>query len=130
MKSKLAAIVLCSMFSLPACGGGDAIGRPITATDGAELFALRALGSQAGCVTCHSLTPDYVIVGPSLAGVADRAESRVAGLDAAGYLRQSIVTPDAYVVDGFESGKMPSILGEILSPQQIDALVDYLLGAG
>ncbi len=25
MKSKLAAIVLCSMFSLPACGGGDAI---------------------------------------------------------------------------------------------------------
>jgi mono/diheme cytochrome c family protein len=129
MRCRFAPILLLSIFSLSACAADDAIGRPITATDGAELFAMRALGSQAGCVTCHSLTPDHVIVGPSLAEVAVRAGSRVSGLDAEAYLHQAITTPDAYVVDGFESGKMPAVLGEILSEQQIDALVDYLMGA-
>ena len=67
------------------------------------------------------------IVGPSMVGVADRAGTRVPGLDGRAYLRQSIVDPDAHVVDGFEEGKMPQIWADILTDVQIDALIDYLL---
>ena len=43
------------------------------------------------------------------------------------YLRQSILEPDAYIVEGFPAGQMLPNLGEILSPQQIDDLVAFLL---
>jgi cytochrome c551/c552 len=127
MRRALLFAVLFAASLLGSCAADDPVGRPVTATDGQELFSLRALGSQAGCVTCHSLTPDHIIVGPSLAGLAERAGGRVGHLDARAYVNESITSPDAYVVDGFESGKMPPILAEVLSPQQIDALIDYLL---
>ena len=43
------------------------------------------------------------------------------------YLRQSILDPDAYVVDGFPSGQMLDIYDERLTEADIDALVAYLL---
>ncbi|MFN8450867.1 MAG: hypothetical protein U0521_20370 [Anaerolineae bacterium] len=55
----------------------------------------------ANCATCHSLQPDVVIVGPSLDGVATRAEARVTGMSAGEYLRTSILDPGAFVVPGF-----------------------------
>lgn len=97
-----------------------------TTTDGEELFALKAIGGNAGCVTCHSLTPDHVLVGPSLAGVADRAAGRVEGMNAEEYLRQSIVAPAEHVVDTFDANKMPDNYEDILSEEQLDALVSYL----
>jgi nitric oxide reductase subunit C len=95
--------------------------------DGQQLFELRAAGDQPGCVTCHSTTPGLVLVGPSLAGVGARAAGRVEGLDAEAYLRQSILDPRAYVVDEFEPGKMPAAFGQVLTDEQVDALVAYLL---
>jgi len=68
-----------------------------------------------------------VLVGPSLAGVATRAQTRVPGLSAEAYLRQSILDPNAYVVEGFAEGQMLTNLGEILTPGQVDDLVAYLL---
>ena len=85
------------------------------------------MGGQAGCVTCHSLVADRVLVGPSLAGLVDRAAGRVEGLDARAYVRQSIIEPDAHVVEGFDSGKMPQVFGTVLDDVQFDALVDFLL---
>ena len=58
---------------------------------------------------------------------AIRAETRVPGLTAEEYLYESIVDPDAYVVDGFRAGQMLPIYEDRLSPDQIDALVTYLL---
>ncbi len=107
--------------------GGETVVVPPTTTDGEELFMLRAMGGEPGCVTCHSLAEGSTIVGPSLFGIAGRAGGRVTGLEAGPYLRQSIVDPDAYVVDGFDAGKMPGVWGEVLSAEQVDALVDYLL---
>ncbi len=108
-----------------ACGsGGGASG----GLDGEELFRASVLGSQAGCITCHSLTPDRVLVGPSLAGVGARAGSTVPGQSARDYLRTSIVDPDAHVVDGFQPGRMPSNWDDVLSDGEIDALVSYLEG--
>lgn len=95
-------------------------------TNGEELFALKAIGRSPGCVTCHSLTPDHVLVGPSLAGVGDRAAVRISGMSSSEYLRQSIVAPADHVVGEFDPDKMPADYGDILSDVQITALVQYL----
>ena len=95
--------------------------------DGEELFSLKAVGPKPGCVTCHSLVPERRLVGPSLADVGARAAGRVPDTTAEEYLRQSIVDPGAHVVDGFVGTSMPNGYGDVLSEQQIAAVVDYLL---
>jgi cytochrome c551/c552 len=90
---------------------------------GALLFATK------GCVGCHthaSLPNARMQVGPDLTHLADRAASRVAGLDARAYVRQSIREPGAYHVPGY-TAVMPD-LG--LSDTDIDALLTFLLGSG
>ncbi len=116
-------VLLVALFTVVSCGGNGEVGAA-----GEELFASAVLGGQAGCVTCHSLEPGRVVVGPSLAGVGERAATRVPGQSARDYLRTSIVMPDSYVVDGFDPGRMPSNWGDVLSDTEIDALVDYLEG--
>lgn len=75
------------------------------------------------CAGCHSLSPEVVIVGPSLAGVATRAEATG---DARQYIEASILSPASTVVDGFES-LMPTDFGAKLAPSEVQALVDFLL---
>ena len=77
------------------------------------------------CGSCHSTTPDTIIVGPSLAGVATRAETRVDGFDAYTYLITSVMQPDAYLVQGFEN-LMPNNLSKQLTGEELDAVVAYL----
>jgi ferredoxin/mono/diheme cytochrome c family protein len=91
--------------------------------DGRRVFTSRA----AGCQVCHSVRPGDDGVGPSLAGVASVAGDRVEGLNAEMYLRQSIVLPDQYVVEGWPSGQMLPIYLEQLSEEDLQALVTYLL---
>lgn len=114
---------------LAACGGGST---PVTgvAADGQALFDQRVLGENAGCVTCHSLKPDVVLVGPSLARIGADAANREPGVSGAAYLRKSISSPDAYVLEGFDPGRMPQDWVEQLSEAEIDALVAYLLTLG
>jgi mono/diheme cytochrome c family protein len=116
-------IAFIFLFSLiiTACGGGE------EATNGEELFAQSVIGSQAGCRTCHSLEPGVTLVGPSMAGIGGLAETRVPDMSADEYLRQSILEPDAYVVEGFPAGTMPKVWGDVLTEEQVDQLVDYLL---
>lgn len=118
----VAAIALLVVTSCSSAGSEGSGGSP-----GADLFRSGVLGGQAGCSTCHSLTADRVIVGPSLAGVGTRAGQRIPGLSPADYLRESILNPDAFVVDGFDSGRMPSDWGEVLTDAEVVALVDFLL---
>ena len=92
---------------------------------GKELFHQNPLGQNAGCVTCHSTEPGVQLVGPSLAGIATTAAERVDGMSAEDYIRQSILEPNAYTVEGFPEGLMPAYSD--LSPEQIDALVAYLM---
>ncbi|MFO7548440.1 MAG: c-type cytochrome [Acidimicrobiia bacterium] len=109
---------------LGACGGTDeGGGEPV---DGEALFSQTVLEGRAGCTTCHSLQEGVALVGPSLAGVGARAGDRVPGLSGKEYLRQSILDPDAYVVEPYSAGVMQSWDG-ILSDAQVDALVSYLL---
>lgn len=78
------------------------------------------------CAACHATSGDAVIVGPSLAGVATRAETRVAGLDAREYIVQSITDPSAYVNPGFKD-LMPKSFGNYFSDKELQELVDYLM---
>ena len=94
---------------------------------GRSLYLEDTLGTNAGCRICHSLDPGTVLVGPSFDGVATRAATRVPGLSAEAYLRQSILDPDAYVVDGFPAGQMLQSYGELLTAEDIDNLIAFLL---
>lgn len=78
------------------------------------------------CATCHALTPETVIVGPSLAGIARRAASRVPGVDAETYLRDSILNPSAFIVPGFPDA-MQKNLGDKLSADQINDIITFLM---
>lgn len=86
---------------------------------GEEQFNRSVIGSQTGCSNCHSIREGEVIVGPSLAGIGSREDPK--------YIRESILDPDAEIVDGFSEGTMPDVWDEALTPQQVDQLVAYLL---
>ncbi|MDJ0791750.1 MAG: 4Fe-4S binding protein [Acidimicrobiia bacterium] len=94
---------------------------------GRSLFLRNSLGVGAGCRVCHSLRAGVTIVGPSLANVASEAGSRVPGMTAEEYLRQSIVDPNAYIVEGFDPNVMPQYFGETLTEDELDSLVAFLL---
>jgi mono/diheme cytochrome c family protein len=113
----LIALLVASLL-LAACGGGGDSGDPAVDA-GKALFAETVIGTQAGCSTCHSLNAGEVIVGPSLAGIGARAD--------ANHIRESILNPNASLVDGFPAGTMPNVWGDELTGEQIDQLVDYLL---
>ncbi len=83
--------------------------------------------ANPGCRICHSLQPGADGVGPSLAGIATRAATRVPGMTAEAYLRQSLLAPDAYVVPGYPAGQMLPDLDKRLSQEQIEDLVAFLL---
>ena len=84
------------------------------------------------CNTCHYAKESQgVLVGPNMAGVADRAGERIPGTPATEYLHNSIAVHDDYIVEGFDEGVMISIVGDdfinILEPEDFDNLVAYLM---
>jgi mono/diheme cytochrome c family protein len=96
---------------------------------GKELFnrTLEIAGAPA-CVSCHVVDPEEpAIVGPNLSSIAARAGQRVPGQSAEEYLRTSIVDPYAYVVKGYEGGIMVRNYEDLLTQQQINDLVAYMM---
>ncbi|UCC53659.1 MAG: hypothetical protein JSV68_06725, partial [Anaerolineaceae bacterium] len=77
-KMLLTMLALTLLLLLAACGGGggdaaesggdSAVG---DAANGEKLYNQVTIGSASapGCVTCHSMEPDVVLVGPSHAGL-------------------------------------------------------------
>lgn len=100
--------------------GGEGVG---ALQDGPTLFI------EYGCSACHTLEDARAtgIVGPALDGIGKAAGGRTADLDAEGYLRQSILDPNAYIVGIFPADLMPSDYGERLTEDQLSTLVNYLL---
>jgi nitric oxide reductase subunit C len=94
-----------------------------TQSEGKTLFG----GPPGNCATCHALDGATQLVGPSLAGIARRAASRMPELDARQYLELSIIKPGAYVVDGFSDGVMPPSIAKQLTSDELGSLVDFLL---
>jgi mono/diheme cytochrome c family protein len=120
-------VTVLAALLLSACGGGGDSGSDAAADAGAALYGQDIIGAQPGCKTCHSLEAGQVIVGPSLAGAGSRAGTTVSGMSAEEYLQQSILEPDAHLVEGFPAGTMPKVWGTELSEEQIDQLVAFLM---
>lgn len=81
------------------------------------------------CAQCHSTGTDRLI-GPGMAGIAERAATRVEGQSAIDYIRNSILHPNDYIVQGepaYPSGLMPQNYAEVLPEQELNDLIAYLL---
>jgi cytochrome c2 len=100
----------------------------IEGTEDSPVGRGRALFSRspAICSTCHSLEPDVVVIGPSLFGIADHAATRIPDTSAEAYIRNSILHPSDYVVDGFRD-VMQKNFGDVLTSQEIDDLIAFLM---
>ncbi|MDP9266631.1 MAG: cytochrome c [Chloroflexota bacterium] len=85
----------------------------------------RSLYLAKGCNGCHTVSglPGTFSVGPDLTGLPARAATRKPGMSADDYVRESIASPQAFIVPGFEV-MMPQ-LG--LRPDEVDAVVTFLL---
>ena len=112
----LAAIVLaaCSTTSAASTPTLDAVQQT-----GQTVYNLR-------CAQCHALAPDTIVIGPPMAGIATRAEMRVAGYKAEAYIERSILVPGDYIVDGF-TNTMPTNFGKELTSEELTGVVAYLM---
>jgi cytochrome c2 len=123
LTKKILLILLLNMLLASCAQQPSRIGDPAA---GKELFHQTTIDSAPGCTTCHSTQPDKIIVGPSLAGIANRAGARVSGQTAEDYLHNSILDPNQYVVDGFSPGLMYQNYKDVLTDEQINDLIAYL----
>ena len=128
--------LLILVFVLAACGGdaddGASSEDVVVSSDagrGEALYIQTSIGaaSAPGCITCHSLEEGVALVGPSHAGIGDKAANVVAGQEAVDYLEESIIDPDAHISEGFNAGVMYANYGRDLSDQEIADLVAFLL---
>jgi Cytochrome c len=83
------------------------------------------------CFTCHTIGRTGVLRFPDLAGVGERAQTRVPGLSDVEYFAQTLYEPEAFIVPGFNPG-MPVInkppIG--LTDQEILCVIAYLQSLG
>ena len=59
------------------------------------------------CLTCHTIGKTGALRFPDLAGVGERAKTRVPGMSDVEYLAQSLYEPTAFVVPGFPPAMPP-----------------------
>jgi len=98
---------------------------------GAELAQLGQSvfeSAEGGCLACHALGREGLRA-PDLAGIGSRAAERIPGKSAEEYIRESLVNPCAYVVEGYDC-IMPQTLQQTLGPVKITALIAFLESQG
>jgi len=128
----LTVLVLIVAVALVGCGssGGGAAG-PGDAARGKALYNKSTLGTKSaeGCVSCHKYDEKEgkAEKAPYTKGTATRAATRVPGMSAEDYIKESTTKPDAYIVEGFNKGDMYAKWSTELSAQEIADLVAYLL---
>ena len=89
---------------------------------GAQLY------ESQGCHACHSLD-GTILVGPSwknIFGSSEKLNDDSTVIVDETYIRESILDPNAKIVDGFAPNLMPPAFGNILSEQDIDDLIAYI----
>jgi cytochrome c oxidase subunit 2 len=106
--------------------GGEAAGAQTPAQQGqagAQVF------EDNGCGGCHEFQAagSKGTTGPSLDDLATVAKE--AGQSPDAFVEESIVDPNAFIAKGYPKDTMPPNFGDTLTPEEIDALVSYLLGS-
>ena len=146
--SKVAGLAIFLLLLTAACGGGSSPasggdspkssgdsaapageipGPAQTSPEDAKAYG-QAVARLFVCTGCH--TADGVgAAGPTWLGLYGKEETLDDGttvtVDEA-YLRESILDPNAKVVEGFLPDIMPGDFGEKLSESQIDLLIEYI----
>lgn len=90
-----------------------------------ELQAGRKVFEARGCIGCHTIQGVGGQTGPELTHIGTDAATMEPGKSAEQYMRESVLTPQAFIVPGFPP-VMPSFQG-VISDQELDDLVRYLL---
>jgi mono/diheme cytochrome c family protein len=85
-----------------------------------------------GCMGCHNLDQAQTAtnrgpIGPHLGNLATNAATRVPGQSAEEYVYESIVEPNVYIVEGYPSGIMPQNYDQLMSEEEIQLMVAWLL---
>ena len=91
--------------------------------------------TTTGCNSCHVTTGlpevDSAMLGPDQTNLGAIAPTRREGYTAEEYLRESILEPSVFLVEECPLGQclqvMPENYGDLLSEEEIDAIVAYLL---
>ncbi len=117
--------VLYPQFQRPTPAGAAAQG---PAELGEALFWNET--GKAACFRCHSMEGRGGTRGPELTKVASRAGDRVPGLTAEQYLMEKVSAGMTYTFTVPEYTPMMPPFGQILSPEEINNLVAYLLSLG
>jgi len=84
--------------------------------------------AEGGCLACHGLGRAGLRA-PDLAGIGSRAAERSPGQSAEEYIRESLVNPCTYVVEGYDC-IMPQTLQQTLGQAKITALIAFLQSQG
>jgi len=83
-----------------------ALGSDMTTADmvkvGQEIMAGKGI-----CLTCHTVGKTGALRFPDLAGIGEKAKTRVAGLSDVEYFAQTLYEPTAFVVPGFPPAMPP-----------------------
>ncbi len=82
---------------------------------------------NSGCTACHtidSIPQARGSLGPNLTTVGAHAGDRKPGISADAYLRESVTTPGAFIVQGFQNVMPP---GLVPPGPDLDNLVEFLL---
>ncbi len=80
-----------------------------------------------GCPACHRQGAANGIA-PSWVGVAERAALRRPPMPADAYIYESIIHPEAFLVDGYPNSMVPNF-GSRMSDQELGDIMAYLLTA-
>ena len=83
--------------------------------------------NQNGCASCHTLSAANASgkVGPDLDNLVSYARTAKQPLES--FVHQSIVDPEAYIQPGYPKGVMPPNFGQVLTKEQLDHLVTFLV---
>ncbi|MDX1523650.1 MAG: cytochrome c [Anaerolineae bacterium] len=96
---------------------------------------IEKLLTENGCVACHALEAGAAspTTGPNMAGLATTSLERIqnpnytgAATTAEEYIRESILDPKVYIVDGFDP-LMPATYDVSIEPENLDQIVAYLM---
>jgi len=130
MPYKIMVLIITLSGLLLACSAEEA---PLEPTAPPTLTAQQIEGEalfRENCASCHAVFGDRKIIGPSLAGIATLAATRIDGMDAETYLYQSIVEPDEYLVEGYAIGSMQQNFATEVTEQGITDIIAYLMTLG
>jgi mono/diheme cytochrome c family protein len=124
----MSALALVVALTVGASCGGDSEPAPApdTVEVSADVGAERA--RQMGCLACHT-TDGNPSVGPTWMGLFGSERTFADGSTARAdepYIRESILDPNAKVVQGFTPGIMPQNFRERLNDPEIASIIEYI----